>query len=149
MSHVGIVAIVFAVMGAVYILRFRRGEAVWVILSALAFLLSLGIVFHVNGEPLNIYWTPYRLLQDNFFFRALWHPFRMIIVLLLPLFHPGRLRLAGQTANPAAGSLGLVPASRVSRDAALWHESVSYRHAGFTSPSLSVRFEDAAGGGSH
>jgi len=83
-SHVGIVAIVFAVMGAVYVLRFRRVEAIWIILSILAFLLSLGVVFYVNGEPLDIYWTPYRLLQDNFFFRALWHPFRMIMVLLFP-----------------------------------------------------------------
>ena len=84
MSHVGIVALVFAAMGAVYIWRFRRGEAIWILLSILAFLLSLGVIFHFNGEPLNIYWTPYRLLQDNFFFRALWHPFRMIFVFLFP-----------------------------------------------------------------
>ncbi|MDE2638601.1 MAG: hypothetical protein OXI30_19710 [Chloroflexota bacterium] len=84
-SHVGVVAIAFAVMGAVYILRFRREEAVWIILSILAFLLSLGVVIYVNGEALNIYWTPYRLLKDNFFFRALWHPFRMIHVFLFPI----------------------------------------------------------------
>lgn len=84
MAHVGVVGVVFAVMGAVYILRFRRRETIWVILSVLAFLLSLGVVFHVNGEALDIYWTPYRLLQDNFFFRALWHPFRMIMVFLFP-----------------------------------------------------------------
>ena len=84
MAHVGVVGIVFAVMGAVYILRFRRRETIWILMAILAFLLSLGVIFHFNGEPLNIYWTPYRLLQDNFFFRALWHPFRMIHVLLFP-----------------------------------------------------------------
>ena len=83
-SHVGLVGIVFAMMGAVYIFRFQRKEAIWIVLTALSFLLSLGVVIYVNGKPLDIYWTPYRLLQDNFFFRALWHPFRMVVVLLFP-----------------------------------------------------------------
>lgn len=84
MSHVGVVGIVFALMGAVAIWRFQRKEAIWIVLTALAFALSLGVVFFVNGQPLDIYWTPYRLLQDNFFFRALWHPFRMVFVFLFP-----------------------------------------------------------------
>ena len=74
----------FAIMGAVYILRFQRKEAIWVVLTVLSLLLSLGVVFYVNDRSLDIFWTPYRLLQDNFFFRALWHPFRMIVVLLFP-----------------------------------------------------------------
>ncbi|MCY3832467.1 MAG: hypothetical protein OXG85_05590 [Chloroflexi bacterium] len=85
LAHVGVVAFVFAVMGAVHVLRFRRAEAVWVVLAVFAFLLSLGVVIHVGGRPLDIYWTPYRLLQDNFFFRALWLPFRMVFVLMFPL----------------------------------------------------------------
>ena len=83
-SHVGVVGIVFAMMGAIYILRFQRKEAIWIVLTALSFLLSLGVVIYVDGKPLDIYWTPYRLLQNNFLFRALWHPFRMVIVLLFP-----------------------------------------------------------------
>ena len=83
-SHVGIVGVAFALMGAVYILRFQRKEAIWIVLTVLSALLSLGVVFYVNDKPLDIYWTPYRLLQDNFFFRALWHPFRMIVVLFFP-----------------------------------------------------------------
>ena len=83
-SHVGIVGMAFAIMGAVYILRFQRKEAIWVVLTVLSLLLSLGVVFYVNDRSLDIFWTPYRLLQDNFFFRALWHPFRMIVVLLFP-----------------------------------------------------------------
>ena len=85
MNHLGVVAIAFALMGAVYILRFRPREALWIVLAALAFVLSLGVVIHVNRQPLDIYWTPYRLLQDNFFFRALWVPFRMALVLAFPL----------------------------------------------------------------
>ena len=83
-SHVGLVGAVFAMMGAVYILRFQRKEAIWIVLAGLSFLLSLGVVIYVNGTPMDMYWTPYRLLQDNFFFRALWHPFRMLVVLLFP-----------------------------------------------------------------
>ena len=83
-SHMGIVAFAFALMGAVYLWRFQRKEAIWIVLTVLAFLLSLGVVFHVKGQPLDIYWTPYRLLQDNLFFRALWHPFRMVFVFLFP-----------------------------------------------------------------
>ena len=83
-SHVGLVGAVFAMMGAVYILRFQRKEAIWIVLAGLSFLLSLGVVIYVNGTPMDMYWTPYRLLQDNFFFRALWHPFRMVVVLLFP-----------------------------------------------------------------
>ena len=83
-SHVGVVGLVFALMGAVYIWRFRRDQAIWIVLAVFSLLLSLGIVFHVNGKSLDIYWTPYRLLEGNFFFRALWHPFRMVIVFLFP-----------------------------------------------------------------
>ena len=83
-SHVGIVGVAFALMGAIYILRFQRKEAIWIVLTVLSVLLSLGVVFYANNKPLDIYWTPYRLLQDNFFLRALWHPFRMIVVLLFP-----------------------------------------------------------------
>jgi len=85
MAHVGIVGFVFAVMGAVYVLRFRPKQAVWIVLAVSAFLLSLGVVIYVDGQPMDIYWTPYRLLENNFFFRALWHPFRMVFVLLFPL----------------------------------------------------------------
>ncbi len=84
MSQMGIVAFVFALMGAIYILRFQREQAVWILLALAAFLLTLGITVHIGGHALGIYWTPYRLLQDNFFFRALWQPFRMILVFLFP-----------------------------------------------------------------
>lgn len=83
-SHVGVVGLVFAMMGAVYIWRFRRSESVWIVMAIVSLLLSLGVVFFVDGEALGIYWTPYRLLENNFFFRALWHPFRVMIVFLFP-----------------------------------------------------------------
>ena len=84
MSHVGMVALVFATMGAIYLLRFQRSQAIWIVLAVLSFLLSLGVVVYVDGKPLDVYWTPYRLLQDNFFFRSLYVPFRMTVVFLFP-----------------------------------------------------------------
>ena len=83
-SHVGVVAFVFAAMGAIYIFRFKRRESFWIILSVFSFLLSLGVVIYVNGKSVDFYWTPYRLLQDNFFLKALWHPFRMVNVFMFP-----------------------------------------------------------------
>ncbi|MCY3917389.1 MAG: hypothetical protein OXG49_15375 [Chloroflexi bacterium] len=84
MSQVGIVGLAFALMGAVYIVRFRRDQAVWIVMAVFSLLLSFGVVFYVDGKALDIYWTPYRLLEGNFFIRALWHPFRMVIVFLFP-----------------------------------------------------------------
>ena len=47
-------------------------------------LLSLGVLVFVNGKAIDIFWLPYRLVQDNFFFRALWLPYRMVIVFVFP-----------------------------------------------------------------
>ena len=52
-SHVGIVAVVFAMMGAVYILRFERNQTVWIALTVLSFSLSLGLSFVLTGR----HWT--------------------------------------------------------------------------------------------
>ena len=84
LSHVGVVGIVFAVMGAIHIARFRRRESIWIVLTIVSFLLSLGVLVFVNGKAIDIFWLPYRLVQDNFFFRALWLPYRMVIVFVFP-----------------------------------------------------------------
>ncbi len=84
-ASVGLVAVVFAFRGGGYILRFQRKEAIMIVLAIVSFLLSLGIVVYVNSQPLGIYWTPYRLLENNYFFRALHYPPRMVLVMLFPL----------------------------------------------------------------
>ncbi len=84
LSHVGVVSMAFALMGVVYAVRVRRGAAIWVALALVFWLLSLEVDIYFNRSPLGIYWTPYRLLQDNFIFRVLKWPFRMIFVFLFP-----------------------------------------------------------------
>ncbi len=85
LAHVGIVSMVFALMGAVYAFRVKRGAVIWVVLAAVFWLLSLGVNIYFNGSYIEgLYWTPYRLLQDNLIFRTLKWPYRMELVFLFP-----------------------------------------------------------------
>lgn len=84
LSHVGLVSIFFAFGGFVYAVRIERSVLIWFVLALVFWLLSLGVVIHVHKSPLDFYWTPYRLLEDNFIFRALKWPFRMALVFLFP-----------------------------------------------------------------
>lgn len=84
LSHVGLVSVFFAFAGLVYAIRIERSALIWFILALVFWLLSLGVVIYVNRSALDIYWTPYRLLEDNFIFRALKWPFRMALVFLFP-----------------------------------------------------------------
>ena len=85
LSHVGIVSLVFALMGTVYAFRVKRGAVIWVVLAAVFWLLSLGVNIYFNGSYVEgLYWTPYRLLQDNLIFRTLKWPHRLELVFLFP-----------------------------------------------------------------
>ena len=85
LSHVGIVSMVFALMGTVYAFRVKRGAVIWVVLAAVFWLLSLGVKVYFNGSYVEgFYWTPYRLLQDNLIFRTLKEPYRMQLIFLFP-----------------------------------------------------------------
>ena len=84
LSHVGLVSLFFALAGLVYAVRIERPVLIWFILALVFWLLSLGVVIYVNRSALDVYWTPYRLLEDNFIFRALKWPFRMALVFLFP-----------------------------------------------------------------
>ncbi|MCY4147603.1 MAG: hypothetical protein OXE95_14585 [Chloroflexi bacterium] len=76
----GLASLGLALLGIAYIIRWRRGAWIWLALALVFNLLSMGIVFHFRGEPLPIYWTPYRLLEDNFFFRTLNYPERVYAI---------------------------------------------------------------------
>ncbi|MCY4021212.1 MAG: hypothetical protein OXG39_17530 [Chloroflexi bacterium] len=84
LSHVGLVSFFFALAGLVYAIRIERPVLIWFILALVFWLLSLGVVIYINRSALDFYWTPYRLLEDNFIFRALKWPFRMALVFLFP-----------------------------------------------------------------
>ena len=85
LSHVGIVSMVFALMGTVYAFRVKRSTVIWVVLAAVFWLLSLGVKVYFNGSYVEgLYWSPYRLLQDNLIFRTLKEPYRMQLIFLFP-----------------------------------------------------------------
>jgi hypothetical protein len=109
MSHVGVVSIAFALMGLRHVITFRRTIQVqhgknpvkdkrrlgfelhlnrliliWGILALVFWLLSLGIEFHYNRHYVNVYWTPYRILEHNIIFQILKLPWRMSMVFLFP-----------------------------------------------------------------
>ncbi|MXX84676.1 MAG: hypothetical protein F4Y70_14625 [Chloroflexi bacterium] len=76
----GLVSLGLALLGMVYIVRWRREAWIWLILALVFNLLSMGLIIHFRGEPLPIYWTPYRLVADNFFFRTLNYPARVYAI---------------------------------------------------------------------
>ncbi len=80
----GLVSLGMALLGAAYILRRRRGAWMWLVLALVFNLLSMGLVFHFRSEPLPFYWTPYRLVEDNFFFRTLNYPARVYGIFVFP-----------------------------------------------------------------
>ena len=75
--RLGWMSALMALLGVAFAWRWRRGGLLWLALAAVFNLLSLGIVAHFMGKPLDFHWTPYRILQDNFFFRTLNYPIRM------------------------------------------------------------------------
>ena len=82
--HVGLVSIAFASMGIVYAYKVDRSAAVWLVLVLAFLLLSFGVEFYFSAHRIDTYWTPYRILQDNLFFRIIKHPARMSLVFLFP-----------------------------------------------------------------
>lgn len=84
MSHVGIVALAFAMMGIWHGIRFKRTIFIWVILAIVFWGLSLGLQINFRREVVDIGFTPYGLLQDNMIFQILKYPWRMSLVFLFP-----------------------------------------------------------------
>lgn len=80
----GLVSLGLGLLGAAYIFRRRRAAWIWLALALVFNLLSMGLTFHFRSEPLPIYWTPYRLVEDNFFFRTLNYPARVYGIFVFP-----------------------------------------------------------------
>ncbi|MCY4465477.1 MAG: hypothetical protein OXE46_08070 [Chloroflexi bacterium] len=76
----GLVSLGLALLGMVYIVRWQRGAWIWLALALVFNLLSMGLTIHFRSEPLPIYWTPYRIVEDNFFFRTLNYPARVYAI---------------------------------------------------------------------
>ncbi len=80
----GLVSLGLALLGAVYIVRWQRSAWIWLALALAFILLSMGVTIHFRGEALPIYWTPYRIVADNFFFRTLNYPARVYAIFVFP-----------------------------------------------------------------
>ena len=80
----GLASAALALLGVVYAWRWRREALGWLALAVVFNALSWGLVIYFRGEPLPIYWTPYRIVADNFFFRALNYPLRMSGIFVFP-----------------------------------------------------------------
>lgn len=84
-SNLSFMSIVIALLGMGYLIKQKQKQLIWVILLIVFFLLSLGPTIYFNGQPLDMYWTPYRLLLQTPFepiFTALRAPFRFQILFL-------------------------------------------------------------------
>jgi len=85
MSHVGIVAIAFALAGVWYGIRRNRVVLIWLLLAIVFWALSLGIEIRFRGEVV-VFGdrTPYGLVQDIIVFQILKFPWRMSLLFLFP-----------------------------------------------------------------
>jgi len=84
LMHVGVVSLAFALAGVAYALRCDRKVMQWVILAVIFLALGLGAEISFAYSPVDIEWTPYRLVQDSFLFQALRYPHRLVLVFLFP-----------------------------------------------------------------
>ncbi len=83
LSNVGVVSIAFALAGVIYAARKDRRAFMWLAIALVFWLLSIGVEVYFNREHVEmIYWTPYRVAQDVFFFRVIQQPYRMILIFL-------------------------------------------------------------------
>ena len=83
-SNVGLVSFAFAIMGTVYAFRFERTAVIWVIMAAIFWLLSLGVVIHFKRKPLDFPWTLYGLFQSFPLLHIIRWPFMVHLVFLFP-----------------------------------------------------------------
>ena len=84
LSHVGVVSIVFALVGARYAFKVERSAILWVILALFFWLLTLGVVIHLRRQPLDLPFTLYGLLQSVPLLHIIRWPFRVVFVFLFP-----------------------------------------------------------------
>lgn len=85
LSHMGLLCLVAAMAGVFYGLKRERAVLAWLILAVGFWLLSLGLNIHLGGQHLEaIYWTPYRLVEDNIIFQFLRWPHRFVLLFVFP-----------------------------------------------------------------
>lgn len=85
LSNIGFLNLILIVIGAVYMLRRCRRECIWILMALWFWGLSLGVTATLNLQPIDWYWTPYRLVENNPIFIVLRNPFRFSMLMWFPL----------------------------------------------------------------
>jgi hypothetical protein len=83
-SYLGFSNLLLGGIGALFVVRRRRRELLWLLMALWFWGLSLGVTATINLQPIDWYWTPYRLVEGNPIFVVLRNPFRFSMLLWFP-----------------------------------------------------------------
>lgn len=85
LSNIGFLNFFLIGVGSIFLIRQKRRELVWVAMALWFWGLSLGVVIMINREPIDWYWTPYRIVEHNLLFEVLRNPYRFSMLMWFPL----------------------------------------------------------------
>ena len=85
LSNIGFLNFILFIIGAIYVIRHCRHELVWLVMALWFWGLSLGVEPTLNLEPIDWYWTPYRLVENNPLFLVLRNPYRFSMLMWFPM----------------------------------------------------------------
>lgn len=85
LSNIGFLNFALLLVGTIYLLRYQRRSLVWLLMALWFWGLSLGVEPTFNLEPINWYWTPYRIVENNPLFLVLRNPYRFSMLMWFPM----------------------------------------------------------------
>ena len=86
LSDIGFLNLALTVIGASHVLRQGRRDLIWILMALWFWGLSLGVTATLNLQPIDWYWTPYRLVEHNSrSLSYLRNPYRFAMLLWFPL----------------------------------------------------------------
>jgi len=85
LSNIGFLNILLMLIGTAYLLRYQRRALVWLLMALWFWGLSIGVEPTFNLEPINWYWTPYRIVENNPLFVVLRNPYRFSMLMWFPM----------------------------------------------------------------
>jgi hypothetical protein len=85
LSNIGFLNFLLMVMGTIYLVRYQRRELVWLVMALWFWGLSIGVEPTLNLEPIDWYWTPYRIVEHNPLFVVLRNPYRFSMLMWFPM----------------------------------------------------------------
>lgn len=85
LSNVGFSNLILIAIGTLFLLRHKRRALVWFVMALWLWGLSLGVVATINLEPIDWYWTPYRIVENNPLFVVLRNPYRFSMLMWFPI----------------------------------------------------------------